>query len=295
MDCWPLEGKQMWWKILLYVIFGLGLLMVVALIYGARRWQAATWEMHAGLEAARLQSGGSTYRTDELNGLPEPVQRYFRAVLKDGQSMISAVSVEHAGTFNMSETGEQWKRFTSTQRVITRRPGFDWEGRIEMMPGLTVRVHDAYIAGEGILHATLFGLVSLADLRGTPEIAEGELMRFLAEAAWYPTALLPSQGVRWEAVDDTSAKAILKDGEASVTMLFRFDRSGLIDSIRVEARGRAAAGTVIPTPWEGRWSNYEVRDGILIPLDGEVAWMLPEGPKPYWRGRITKIVYEFAP
>lgn len=284
----------MWWKILLFVILGLGLLMALALWYGARRWQSATREMHARLEAARLQTGVKKYHSDELNGLPAPVQKFFRTVFKDGQSMISAVNIEHTGTFNMSETGEQWKRFTSTQRVITRRPGFDWEGRIEMMPGLTVRVHDAYIAGEGILHATLFGLISLANLRGTPEVAEGELMRFLAEAAWYPTALLPSQGVRWEAVDNTSAKAALKDGGTSVTMLFRFNESGLIDSIRVEARGRAVAGVPIPTPWEGRWSNYEVHDGILIPFDGEVAWMLPEGPKPYWRGRITKILYEFA-
>ena len=28
--------------------------------------------------------------------------------------------------------------------------------------------------------------------------------------------------------------------------------------------------------------------------DGEVAWLLPEGPKPYWRGRITSLRYEFA-
>jgi hypothetical protein len=32
-----------------------------------------------------------------------------------------------SGTFNMSDTGEKWKRFTSTQRVIAQRPGFDWE------------------------------------------------------------------------------------------------------------------------------------------------------------------------
>ena len=209
--------------------------------------------------------------------------------------MISAVSVAHAGTFNTSETGEQWKPFTSTQRVITQRPGFDWEGRIAMLPGLTVHVHDAYIAGEGILHATLFGLVSLVNLRGTPEVAHGELMRFLAEAAWYPTALLPSQGVRWEAVDETSAKATLKDGDLSLTLLFRFDEHGLIESVRTEARGRTVAGTVVPTPWEGRWSHYEPRDGMRVPTEGEVAWMLPEGPRPYWRGRITRLDYEFAP
>jgi hypothetical protein len=71
-----------------------------------------------------------------------------------------------------------------------------------LLPGLPVRVHDAYVAGEGRLHATLLALITLADLRGTREMAEGELMRFLAEAPWYPTALLPSQGVRWEAAGE---------------------------------------------------------------------------------------------
>ena len=78
-------------------------------------------------------------------------------------------------------------------------------------------------------------------------------------------------------------------------MLFRFNENGLIESARAEARGRAVAGAVIPTPGEVRLSNYAVRDGMRIPLEGRVAWMLPEGPKPYWRGRITKLIYEFAP
>jgi hypothetical protein len=59
--------------------------------------------------------------------------------------------------------------------------------------GLPVRVHDAYVTGEGILHASLLGLFSLVDMRGGGNLAEGELMRFFAEAAWYPTALLPTQ------------------------------------------------------------------------------------------------------
>ncbi len=279
---------------ILSIILGLTLIIAIALAYGTIRWQSATREMRGKLEAARLPAGPKTYNSYELNGLPAAVQRYFRAVLKDGQPIVLAVSVEHTGTFNMSETGEQWRPFISTQRVITRRPGFDWEARVAMMPGLTVRVHDAYIAGEGILHASLFGLVSLVNLRGTPEVAQGELMRFFAEAAWYPTALLPSQGVQWEAVDDTSAKATLRDGETTLTMLFRFNENGLIESVRAETRGRTVAGTVIATPWEGRWSKYELRAGMLIPLEGEVAWILPEGPKPYWRGRIIRLSYEFA-
>lgn len=284
----------MWRRMTLLVVLGLTAIIAIALAYGSSRWQSLTREMHVSLESARLLIVPREYDSRELNGLPGPVQSYFRAVLKDGQPMVAAVSVEHGGTFNMSETGDNWNPFTSTQRVITRRPGFDWEGRIEIMPGLTVRVHDAYIAGEGILHATLFGLWSLVQLHGTPEVAQGELMRFFAEAAWYPTALLPSQGVRWEVVDDASAKATLRDGETMVTLLFRFSEDGLIESVRAEARGRTVGDTVIPTPWEGHWTRYELRDGMRIPMEGEVAWMLPEGPRSYWRGRIASLTYEFA-
>jgi len=51
---------------------------------------------------------------------------------------------------------------------------------------------------------------------------------------------------------------------------------------------------VIPTPWEGRFSDYQKRGGMHVPLSGEVAWLLPEGCRPYWRGRITKLVYDFV-
>lgn len=267
---------------------------ILARRWGPFRWETASREMRQRLEAARTPIEPKTVRFHEIEGLPSPVQRYLRTALTEGQPIVSAVTVHHAGTFNMSPTGERWRPFTSIQRVITRRPGFDWEGRISLAPGLKVRVHDAYIAGEGILHASLFGLITLAKQRGTPDMAEGELMRFLAETAWYPTALLPGQGIRWEGVDDASARAMLTDGETSASLLFRFDAEGLIESVRADARGRMIGRKVIPTPWEGRWRQYERHQGMCIPIEGEVSWILPEGPKPYWRGRITKIAYEFA-
>ncbi len=279
---------------MLLIILGLILVVATVMLYGEFRWKAGTRELRDRLEAARLPIKPKFFDEVELNGVPAPVQRYFRAVLKDGQPIVATVSVEHTGTFNMGEAADQWKPFTSTQRVVTRRPGFDWDGRVAMMPGLPVRVHDAYVAGEGILHAAVLGLVSMVNLRGTGEVAQGELMRFFAEAAWYPTALLPSQGVLWDAVDDHSARATLKDGDLTLTLLFRFNKDGLIETVRAEARGRTVGGTVVPTPWEGRFWNYEVRDGMHVPLDGEVAWLLAEGTKPYWRGRITKLSYEFA-
>jgi hypothetical protein len=33
---------------------------------------------------------------------------------------------------------------------------------------------------------------------------------------------------------------------------------------------------------------------MLVPMSGEVAWLPPEGEKPYWRGHITEIDHDFA-
>jgi hypothetical protein len=257
-------------------------------------WQRRTGELLARLEAGREGRCLATFDPREVDRLPAPVQRYFGAALVPGQPIIAGATIEHAGTFNMSAEGERWVPFTSVQRVVTRRPGFVWDARIRMFPGLDVRVHDAYAGGEGILRAALLGVVPLMDVHGTPELAQGELMRYLAEALWYPTALLPGEGVCWEAEDARSARATISDGGTSVTLAFAFRDDGLVESVRARARGRSVGKRVIPTPWEVRLSDYRRGDGPCVPYAGEVAWLLPEGRLPYWRGTIAKLSYEFA-
>lgn len=261
--------------------------------FATSRWQRMTTRLCSDMEKARIREPTSAHDGEALADVPLPVQRYLRIALKQGQAMISAARLRQVGTINLSASHERWVAFAAEQRVVVRRPGFDWDARIRAFPGATVRVHDAYVAGEGILEASLWGLIPLAKAHGTPEAAHGELIRFLAEAAWYPTALLPSQGVRWEAIDATSAKATLRDGATEATLLFTFDSAGLVESARAEARGATVGKTVVMMPWEGRWANYQLRDGMQVPIDGEAAWLTPQGRRPYWRGSVTDISYDY--
>lgn len=287
----------------------IGLLLVAGAVvflalafYGGLRWNARTRTLNERLDAASRPVVPARYdAASELDGLPAPVQRFFRVVLKDGQPMVASMDIKHRGTFNLAAEGsDQWKPFTSTQRVVTQRPGFVWNGGVSAMPGVVVHVHDAYVAGEGILHPAVLGLFALADLRGTDPapggIAQGELLRYFAEAAWYPTALLPSQGVRWTAVDDNAAVATTRDGPVAATLLFRFAAdTGFVESVRTEARGRTVGKAVVMTPWEGRWSNYTEHGDMRVPMSGEVAWLTPQGPRTYWRGEVTALRYKLAP
>lgn len=286
-------GIKMWTTAATTALFvGIGLVALAA--YGSSRWADRTRALRSRLSPATGTSRTQTVDFHELRELPAPVQRFLRKVLVEGAPLVTAVRVRHEGEFNMSEAGDQWRPFSSDQLVTIRPPGFDWDARIRIIPGVTVRVHDAYVDGDGILHAALLGLFPVVKVQGKGEIAEGELMRFLAEAAWYPTALLPSQGVRWTEVDAHAARAELTDGEVLVKLTFHFSDQDLIESVEAESRGRMAGKQIVPTRWGGRFWDYEQRGGMLVPLRGEVAWLLPSGAKPYWRGRISSLEYQFA-
>lgn len=281
-------------KILFVVTAAIIVALVVAIIYGNSRWDAGTTQLRKRLDGAQVKQAPQFFSTKELEGLPAPVKRYFSTVLKDGQPIVTAATVTHRGTFNMGETTDNWKPFSSTQRVITSRPGFDWDARIIMFPGVAAHVHDAYIAGSGLLQVAIFGLIPVVNIANSADLSKGEFMRFCAEAAWYPTALLPSQGVVWEDIDAQSANATFTDGNITVTLRFSFRKNGLIDTVLAPSRGRLVGNEMTFAPWQGRFSNYAERSGMQVPMEGEIAWLLPEGAKPYYRGVMTDVSYVFA-
>lgn len=300
-----------WWMIALTAallsqvcIFGdwgdakAGTLINIVVVLGALRgWGDWRFERTTRELVERLDVGpggeAEIYRESALSGLPTPVQTHLRKALRDGSPIVRHVEVRQSGTMNLSESGESWKKFRATQHVNTGQPGFVWAADVALFPGVSVKVHDAYVQRTGLLQPSFLGLISMARARDTGgEVSRGELFRFLAESLWYPTALLPGQGVAWGSVDDRHARATLEDGDVRVTLGFTFGEDGLIESVWADDRGRTVGDEVVPTRWEGRFWNYEQRDGMLVPLEAEVCWVLPSGKKPYWRGRLENLTYD---
>jgi hypothetical protein len=74
----------------------------------------------------------------------------------------------------------------------------------------------------------------------------------------------------------------------------RYFRAVLIATVYAGSRDRIINGQLVATPWQGRFWSYDTRHGMRVPSHAEVAWLLPQGSAPSWRGRITDIAYEFA-
>ena len=258
------------------------------------RWQRSTRRLRAKLEAHRTPVVNDPIDLNAFPDLPAPVREWLSQVLTDGQRRIEAVDIRHSGQFNTNNDGERWRPFRSEQRVLIDRPGFHWDARIAFLPGIAVRVHDAYIAGRGLLRAAVGGLITVVNLEDGGDLAAGELMRYAAEAAWYPTALLPGPNLDWAPIDQRSARLTLRDSGHAISLVFGFDDNGLLATVTANDRPRLVAGEAIPTAWQGRFWNYQRRGGLCIPTDGEVSWLLPDGPRPYWRGHLDAIRCELA-
>jgi len=269
-----------------------GLAAVVGTVaLGSWVWDGATSRL-----VARLSENGadgvapSTFDALALDGLPRPVARYFAFALSPGQRVIARAHLRFTGTF--AAKPDAWAPFTADQDVRAQPPGFVWDARIAMMPVVSVRVRDSYVGGEGSMRAVAGAVVPIVNQHGTREMAAASLQRFLAEAVWYPTALLPREGLAWSAIDDTSARVTLTDGPTTVSLDITFGKRGEIETVST-MRYRDVKGTPVLTPWVGHHRDYARLGGMMIPTSGDVAWVLPEGPEPYWRGRLISATFDW--
>jgi len=232
----------------------------------------------------------STFDVSRLAGLPAPVARYLAFALSPGQRIIARAHLRSSGTFAAKPNA--WAPFIADQEVGTGPPEFVWNARIAMMPLVSVRVRDRYVGGEGSMRAAVAGLIPIVNQHGTPELAAASLQRFLAEAVWYPTALLPGDELSWSAIDDRSARVTLIDAPTTVSLDVTFGSAGEIDTVSA-MRYRDVKGTPVLTPWVGHHRDYTRLSGMMIPTSGEVAWVLPTGPEPYWRGRLVSASFDW--
>ena len=151
------------------------------------------------LFAQSKNSSDQVFHKARLKGLPEPVQRYFNHVLKEGQPYISYARIKHDGQFKTA-LDKGWMNIKGEQYATTEKPGFIWKGTTSMFVA-----RDMYISDKGRLIVKLFSLFKVADAKG-PKYNEGELLRWLGESVLYPTNLLPSDKLHWFPIDSNTAK-----------------------------------------------------------------------------------------
>jgi hypothetical protein len=252
---------------------------------------------------------GRTFSYKDIEGLPDPVQRYFRYALKDGQKYIRFARMKAVGGFRRPGQ-ERWTRATASEYFTTEPPGLIFDAVMKQNRVLWFDVRDKYhhgTAGMFVLwfdvrdkyhHGTAgmfvnvlsgFNVLDESDVR---ELNITTLLRWAGEAVMFPTALLPSEYIRWEPIDKNSAKAIITDGNNTGTYRFYFNDVGEIVRYESDDRYDRIEGRFQKVRSIAHRSHYKEIDGIRVPTKFLIVRILPDGThEEFWKGEVTDIQF----
>lgn len=274
----------MWLKIALALIVTLVVAGAVQFYSFHRRVnrEIGAFVQQANIGSARIVSPA------DYGSVPQPVRRYFEAIGIDGQPMIQFVRLKQEGQFRTG-VDQDWMPIEAVQYFSTEPPGFVWFAKATMASVVPIWVRDRLMHGHGHMLIKPLGLITAGDAAGS-EMDQGSMARYLSETPWFPTALLPGEHLRWEAIDDESARAVLRIGDREVSGVFHVNNAGEIDRFEAPRYGTFGDAYRLES-WGGFYRDYQSRGGIRIPTYVQPVWHLDSGDYTYAKLRVTEIDY----
>lgn len=249
------------------------------------------FEQRADNEARSLfkETGlpGDIIKPEDLEGLPFPVQKWLENSQVIGKEKVTAVRLKQEGMLKTSPE-KAWMPFKAEQYFSTDKPGFVWKAKIKAAPFFHIAGRDKYKDGKGNMQIKVLSLFSVADSSGK-EIDQGTMVRYLAEMMWFPSAAL-NDYIRWEGIDERSARAIMSYGGVSASIEFFFDENGDINRFSAQRYGEFDGQYSLET-WSGFVGDHKVMDGVRVPSRGNVTWELKTGDFTWLEWEITTIKY----
>ncbi len=243
----------------------------------------------AELLGKQTESKPKTIMEEDIEGLPESVQRYFRYSGVVGTQPIKTVSLKQKGYFRMKE-GQKMMPMTADQHYTTNPPSFIWYGKIAPLPLFTIKARDRLINGKGSMLIKLLGLFKVGEASGA-EMDQAALTRYLSEAIWFPTALL-NEYVRWAPVDANSARATIEYAGVQSSGVFHFDNEGKLNNFTTE-RYQLEGDKFLLKPWSTPIQAYKKINGLNIPYKGDAVWHVDNREFKYIEVEITELKYFF--
>ena len=225
---------------------------------------------------------------EQLQSLPEPVRKWLDRTGIVSRPEIRYGWVRQSALMKMKPGQKQWFSAQAEQIFTTQNPAFLWTVKLKMNPLIFIKGRDKFVDGKGEMRIRMNSLINVVNEKGE-KMNEGTIQRYLGEIVWYPSAAL-SPYIRWEAIDDFTAKAtmIYKGTEGSGTFYFN-EEGDFVKFIAMRFKGNNSDAKRYE--WIISVQDYAVMDGLRIPAKMTATWKLDEGDWTWLKLTIQEIKY----
>lgn len=237
--------------------------------------------------SSKLKSQG-IITMESLDNVPPIIQKWLINSGVIGCQPVFNVYLTQELQIRLRPDQENWNNGKAEQYFTTQPPAFNWNICTEMNSMLSIVGRDKFYDGKGEMIIKLFSLFPVANTKNDKKINQATMQRYLAEIVWFPSASL-SQYIKWETIDDHSARAIMEYKGTKVSGEFHFDKNGSFEKF-VAMRYKNSSDEK-PYEWTVTATKIEERQGIKIPVECEVTWELENEKWTWLKLKITDVEY----
>lgn len=263
------------------------IILIVALA-GFAAWQyERSYRQDVQENMARVQKErGDILTEDDLAHLPPPVQRHLHFTGVVGKPLPTYFRVRMHG--QMRDREKDWFSFSTEQYNFLPDPARLFFMKAQMK-GLPVSGYHHYEEGKAGMEVKLLSLFPVVDLQ-SDTLFRAETVTFFNDLCLMAPALLVDDRIRWEAIDDTTARATFTTRGTSISATLHFAKNGRLlnfisdDRYDVTARQQYRFSTPL--------SDYRDFGGYRLPAYGEAVWHYPEGEFVYGKFHLEEITYD---
>jgi hypothetical protein len=203
-----------------------------------------------------------TRNTAELPGnLPEPVSRFYETILGDRIPIIESAVITGRGSL-------RFRGITFPARLrFTHDAGLGYRHYIEatIFGFPLMKVNEHYLDGKSRME------LPVGVIENEPKVDMAANLGLWGESVWLPSIFVTNPRVRWEPIDDTTARLVVPFGEEEDSFTVTFDaESSLMQSM--EALRYREATDDAKIPWLLEALECKTFHGVRIPSLASVTW-----------------------
>lgn len=224
----------------------------------------------------------------DLAPLPGPVQRYLRVTGSVGKPRAERFKAVLRGRIRSSPE-DPWMEFTAEQHNFLGEPSrfFLMDAR---RGGLPVDVLHAFRGDSAGMRVRVLSLFQIVDAGG-PDLTRAETVTIFNDLCLFAPSALVDPSIRWEAMDERSARGHYTVGEHAISAVLHFGDGGeLVDFVSDDRMFAHSDGkSFTPVRWSTPVSDYRDYGGRRRFSRGEGRWHPPEGPYTYLELELVEL------